>query len=72
MARSKTPSRKTREAKATESQELEVEEVGDEAPAVNPAGLEQALVFVTTLALVTAFVLIQLKLRSAFGQGWPF
>jgi hypothetical protein len=34
-------------------------------------GLESALILVTFLALVAAFVLVQVKMHGAFGKGWP-
>jgi len=56
-------------------QEVEVEVVGaeeDAAPAAPPAGLETAIVFVTFAALLAAFVLVNLRLKSAFEVTWPF
>jgi hypothetical protein len=49
---------------------LQVEEVG-ETEAKQPMGIESALVVVTFLALLAAFVLIQVEMRGAFGKGWP-
>jgi hypothetical protein len=50
---------------------LDVEEVGEARPAKPPMGLESALILVTFLALLTAFLLVQVKMHSAFGKGWP-
>lgn len=34
-------------------------------------GLEMALIVVTLVALVAAFLMLQVEMRSAFGEGWP-
>ena len=34
-------------------------------------GLEMALIVVTLVALVAAFLMLQIEMRSAFGEGWP-
>lgn len=34
-------------------------------------GLEMALIVVTLVTLIAAFVLLQLEMRKAFGEGWP-
>ena len=34
-------------------------------------GLETALVVVTLVALIAAFLMLQVEMRSAFGEGWP-
>jgi hypothetical protein len=50
---------------------LEVEEVGEARSAKPGMGLESALILVTFLALVAAFVLVQVKMHGAFGKGGP-
>ena len=70
----KKPARRTRGQPAEEPAELEVEEVAaaePPKPAKPPAGIETWLILVTWFALGAAFVLINLKMHSAFGQGWP-
>ena len=50
--------------------EVELETAdGAEAPAENPAGLEQALVMVTFIALITALILSQIELSGSYGKG---
>lgn len=73
MARKKASPRKPRGrgAKAATTTEFEVEE-GKAKVAKQPMSLESALILVTLLALVTAFVMINLEMRSSFGEGWPF
>jgi hypothetical protein len=69
MARKKAATPRKGKARASaETTELQVEEAGPPKP---PMTLESALVLVTFLALVVAFLLIQLELRSSFGSGWP-
>ena len=71
MAR-KTIQRKTRTAAKTPEGEFEVvEQVTVEKPAKAPMGTEGMLVLITFVALVVAFVLINMEMRHAFGKGWP-
>ena len=70
----KKPTRRARGAAAEEASQLEVEEVTAEAPAKPakpPAGIETWLILVTWFALIAAFALINMKMHSSFGQGWP-
>ncbi len=66
----KGKARPAKDAAVEASADFEVEE---DTPAVAkpPMGLESALIGVTLVALVAAMVLLQLKLHSAFGKGWP-
>ena len=49
-----------------------VEETRITARAARPAGgLEMALIVVTLIALIAAFLMLQIEMRSAFGEGWP-
>lgn len=61
---------KGRGAKAAASTEFEVEE-GAPRVAKPPMSLESALILVTLLALVAAFVMINIEMNSSFGKGWP-
>lgn len=63
---------KARPAKAADEGGADFE-VDDETPAEPkpPMGLESALIGVTLVALIAAMVLLQLKLHSSFGKGWP-
>jgi len=49
-----------------------VEETRVTTRTVAPAGgLEMALIVVTLVALIAAFLLLQVEMRKAFGEGWP-
>ncbi len=75
MARAKpTAVRKPRSRDAEASTELEVEEAApaEEQVAKPPMGLENALVLVTFVALAVAFVLIEMRSKSAHGGGLIF
>ena len=67
----KTVSRKTRVQVDENAGELEVEEVVEVKPAKPPAGIETWLIMVTWAALLAALVLINIKMRGTFGEGWP-
>ena len=53
--------------------ELEVEEVAtvEKVPAA-PVGVETLMIVVTLVALIAAFVIINMKMKADFGEGWPF
>jgi hypothetical protein len=75
MAKKVTTVRKGKARSAKDAADSGVEfEVEEETEVVvKPAmGIETALIAVTLVALVAAFVLVQLKMHSAFGKGWPF
>ncbi len=73
MAR-KPIQRKSRAAARAPAAEGEFEVVEDapvEKAAKPPLATEGMLVLITFVALIAAFVLINLELRHAFGKGWP-
>ena len=72
MARKTASPRKPkgRGAKSAATTEFAVEE-GAAKTAKPPMSLESALIIVTLLALVAAFVLINIESNASFGQGWP-
>lgn len=65
-----------RKARTTVEEEEVVEAPADEVVVETPAkpapGIEAWLVMVTLFALIAAFVLINMKMKSDFGEGWPF
>lgn len=73
MARKPIARSKTRTTAKTPEGEFEVveETVVVEKPAKAAFGTEGMLVLVTFVALVAAFVLINMEMHSAFGKGWP-
>lgn len=68
----KKPARKARAVATDETGALEVEVVTEEAPAKPPAGIETWLIFITFAALLAAFLMVNMKMRSDYGEGWPF
>jgi hypothetical protein len=50
---------------------IEVEEIGEPKAAKPPMSIESALVLVTFIALVAAFLMVQVKMHDSFGKGWP-
>ena len=72
----KKPTRKVRVRETTVEEpvgELEVEEVAvvEKAPAA-PVGVETLMIVVTLVALIAAFIIINMKMKADFGEGWPF
>jgi hypothetical protein len=63
----------TRKTRTTTETTVEApgEDIVVEKPAAPPAGIESWLIFVTFFALLAAFVLINMKMRATFGEGWP-
>jgi hypothetical protein len=61
---------KRRGAKPAATTELTVED-GEARQAKQPMSLESALIIVTLIALIAAFVMINIEMRSSFGEGWP-
>lgn len=75
MARKKAspakPKPKRRGAKPVATTELTVED-GEARPVKQPMSLESALIIVTLVALVAAFVMINVEMSSSFGKTFPF
>ena len=73
MARKKASPRKPkgRGAKPTATTELTVED-GEARAAKQPMSLESALIIVTLVALVAAFVMINIEMNGSFGETFPF
>jgi len=63
---------KVRTAKDADDASTEVEVEEETTVEVKPAmGLETALIGITFIALIAAFLMIQMKMHAAFGKGWP-
>lgn len=63
---------KGRPAKEADETVTEVTVEEETEVVVKPAmGLESALIAVTFIALIAAFVMVQMKLHASFGKGWP-
>ena len=59
------------EPAAAEAEVVEETRVTTRTAAAPAGGLEMALIVVTLVALIAAFLMLQVEMRSAFGEGWP-